>query len=167
MVDYFIPIFGILATWSYLKASLTSAGGVTIHETPTELSIVNDKLFGKRCEKCKIWKPPRAHHCSRCKKCIFKMDHHCEWLNNCVGYRNQKYFVLFLFHLEILIVCIGYTHLITFLIWLAFNSHRLKFALTTLSVGKLVVGFNLLASAFFFIFVTMMFWDQIQAIYYN
>ncbi|XP_003738155.1 palmitoyltransferase ZDHHC15B [Galendromus occidentalis] len=48
------------------------------------------------CEKCRLIKPDRAHHCSVCSQCVLKMDHHCPWVNNCVAFGNYKFFVLFL-----------------------------------------------------------------------
>jgi len=47
-------------------------------------------------------KPMRAHHCRVCKSCSLKFDHHCPWINTCVGWRNQRHFITFLFHL-----CLG------------------------------------------------------------
>lgn len=54
-----------------------------------------------RCNKCKDYKPLRAHHCSICNRCVLKMDHHCPWINNCVGHQNHRYFLLFLFYLTL------------------------------------------------------------------
>ncbi|KAG5879283.1 hypothetical protein JTB14_008958 [Gonioctena quinquepunctata] len=63
------------------------------------------------CEKCKIIKPDRAHHCSVCGVCVLKMDHHCPWINNCVSFTNYKFFVLFLGYALLYCVYVSLTSL--------------------------------------------------------
>lgn len=57
--------------------------------------------YQRNCLKCGCNKPPRAHHCSICGRCVLGMDHHCPWMNNCIGLRNQKSFLLFNFYTSI------------------------------------------------------------------
>ncbi|KAM4616705.1 palmitoyltransferase ZDHHC12-B-like [Polymixia lowei] len=50
----------------------------------------------RRCGYCLLQQPMRARHCQTCKRCVRRFDHHCPWIENCVGERNHRWFVLYL-----------------------------------------------------------------------
>eukprot|EP00330_Aristerostoma_sp_ATCC50986_P009260 CAMPEP_0114576514 /NCGR_PEP_ID=MMETSP0125-20121206/1263_1 /TAXON_ID=485358 ORGANISM="Aristerostoma sp., Strain ATCC 50986" /NCGR_SAMPLE_ID=MMETSP0125 /ASSEMBLY_ACC=CAM_ASM_000245 /LENGTH=348 /DNA_ID=CAMNT_0001765079 /DNA_START=558 /DNA_END=1601 /DNA_ORIENTATION=+ len=60
-----------------------------------ELMVKNDPQ--SICFDCCILKPPRSKHCELCNACISVYDHHCPWINNCVGCKNHKHFLGFIF----------------------------------------------------------------------
>lgn len=48
------------------------------------------------CVPCETLMPENAQHCNYCNRCVQKFDHHCVFINNCLGYKNHRYFLLFL-----------------------------------------------------------------------
>lgn len=96
MVIGLVTIEVIMVLWSYLAATYIDPGFPLVHLPLSEPIMVKGDGNARFCHKCKIAKPDRAHHCRSCGRCVLKMDHHCPWLSGCIGYRNQKAFVLFI-----------------------------------------------------------------------
>ncbi|XP_016968239.1 palmitoyltransferase ZDHHC20-B isoform X2 [Drosophila biarmipes] len=134
----FYHLFLTLFMWSYWRTIMTSVGRIPdqwripdeevtrlfradspetqkriLNNFARDLPVTNRTMNGsvRFCEKCKIIKPDRAHHCSVCSCCVLKMDHHCPWVNNCVNFYNYKYFVLFLGYALVYCLYVAFTSL--------------------------------------------------------
>ena len=46
----------------------------------------------------------QSKHCSQCDRCVYYFDHHCLWINNCVGKKNYKLFMLLVFSITIMLL---------------------------------------------------------------
>uniref|UniRef100_G3P3D6 Palmitoyltransferase n=2 Tax=Gasterosteus aculeatus TaxID=69293 RepID=G3P3D6_GASAC len=88
------------AVFFYLCAR-RDPGTVTKKKISGQLSLYpyDGRLFhpGVSCETCQLIKPARSKHCRVCDRCVQRFDHHCVWVNNCIGARNTRYFLLYLF----------------------------------------------------------------------
>ena len=92
-----LPLYATLvclSAFSHFQCMTTDPGFLPPNSIPAGF-----QSSSRICSKCNCLKTMRAHHCSLCHKCILKMDHHCPWVNNCIGVRTAKLYLLFLIYL--------------------------------------------------------------------
>ena len=140
----------------------------SINLNQDELELIQDR-FQKICEFCNGVKPPRTHHCKRCNRCTVRMDHHCSWVGNCVGLRNQKYFIQFLFY----VMSLGLLHLSDFL-WAGINcligdvdKTTCKYTSIQSRTVIIFIGLSLVFALYFTFFTFVMMANQMNLIRKN
>lgn len=90
------------------------------------------------CQTCSILRPPRASHCSDCDRCVEGFDHHCPWVGNCVGKRNYKFFILFIYSCTFMAVYVFGFSLLR-LIWLVMEGNNFFDAVIDSPVSMILV----------------------------
>lgn len=105
-------VAAVIANLIYLMSS--NPGYIEIPKTYNWQELYKNAK-GEICTDCKIFRPPRSRHCFYCNRCVMRYDHHCQWINNCVGLKNNNMFLIFLFTLIILCGVVDYIAVDVFL----------------------------------------------------
>lgn len=144
-----------LCAFSFCACAFTDPGGVPSSYVPdVEEHQISDQETKKtgvhrmQCDKCSTHRPPRAHHCRVCRRCVLKMDHHCIWINNCVGHRNYKSFLVLIFYAT-LASTYSATMMISYVLHNDWDSSRsLPLKIFYVGCGLMIVGLSLTFGTF-------------------
>nr|XP_016929820.1 palmitoyltransferase ZDHHC15B isoform X2 [Drosophila suzukii] len=192
----FYHLFLTLFMWSYWRTIMTSVGRIPdqwripdeevtrlfradspdtqkriLNNFARDLPVTNRTMNGsvRFCEKCKIIKPDRAHHCSVCSCCVLKMDHHCPWVNNCVNFYNYKYFVLFLGYALVYCLYVAFTSLHDFVDFWKYdnNGYSAQGQLNASGMGRFHILFLFFIAIMFAISLVSLFGYHIYLVLMN
>ena len=99
----------LIALFNQILCFLKEPGIIPRKYPSLKIRDYNDKIiYGKvsqkpliriqrNCTICSIRRPKKCQHCFFCDNCIEEFDHHCQYVSNCIGKRNKKYFLFFIF----------------------------------------------------------------------
>ena len=99
IVIFWFQTLLLIATLVFYYLSMMNPGYVEPIPNFTSLLvklIENNYHLDYVCIPCGTLRPEEADHCNFCNRCVQKFDHHCVFIDNCIGYRNHKWFLLFL-----------------------------------------------------------------------
>mmetsp|Transcript_27613 Transcript_27613/g.34273 ORF Transcript_27613/g.34273 Transcript_27613/m.34273 type:complete len:153 (-) Transcript_27613:187-645(-) len=119
-----------------------------------------DTIIRKECYTCDSLMPPYVHHCRACGYCVVYLDHHCPWVNNCVGFYNQKLFFLFNFYA---LITLAYSAVVLTNNFIE-SVYGPRAALEDLNGADATAAVSLFAVYLGFLFVLVVFSDQVTII---
>lgn len=108
-VHYLIFLYAAIC---YLSVIFSDPGILTkerleiIKSQPGYKKELDDHLEINHCYYCRSERPPRTHHDKQYDKCILEYEHFCPFINNTVGKRNYRMFILFMLSAVILSISV-------------------------------------------------------------
>ena len=94
---------GVTASYTALLVAVIVAWVGCVCTDPSDKGVkerrgarVSPSLPSKRsifCVLCASRVNPTSRHCGVCNRCTDCYDHHCDWLNNCIGRGNYRWFL--------------------------------------------------------------------------
>ncbi|KAI8611832.1 ankyrin repeat-containing domain protein [Chytriomyces sp. MP71] len=115
LVFYIGTVYFFYQTNTSDPGFLRKASAAEGENKQTILQLAEDGILSSRtyCTTCCIQKPLRSKHCKFCDRCVARFDHHCPWTMNCVGAKNHRPFMIFVFMMPVagwLFISIAYEY---------------------------------------------------------